>query len=804
MQEAINNLKIFIYDQKSYFKLTIQPIVEFNWDGQGYKDKRLNQKWVAESQYSSGLFSCDNRVSLNFTTISTKARKGVYLPGESKVLPKKINMNQEFIDFSKALLLKINYTQRTSIKTLKESTLGLIKLIYIRMFINGDSNPKVMNISSEIIQQAMDAKELGGKGADTVQSSMCSLINHINRLGVTLTPLFYTPTVKKKHTNEYTKLSQIHNNSNFHDCEFANELDEDEDRKLLTIQTFLNLVAARKLVKTDGEKILLNLTMLLLVTGFRFGEARAIRKDSLKRLEVDDDKVVEILQDKGLRTYYLGIEYIGEKKAGQRVHWIEPLAIPLVETIFNDTLKLTQNLRRIYSDFRRTGVKNLLPLSLKDKENIELGDLIKHVTIGASPYCRQRENIQRNFRSFGLHPFHRGYAKVLYHTPDVNAYLQTVASKSPHINAKDFSFNFNDTSTGEIINIPYEELLFIAPLGSLTTGTKLYYPTIATPISFQAINNFLAGKNTLFRTYGLIEENGEFSRMTTHIPRHNINTFLAIAGINDHLQAAMMGRVDINQNDKYQHLAIEERAKANDIIPYEQRIDIRNEINNKTQNLSPIDKIEATGVIHINPKLKAHNGLNQNFHTFTTHKDTINFFEDMINSDIDDITAGLTKAYRLEPSKSQKKALLHCHTTLHALDFGSCMRKIELWSCPYNHKCQDGRPCPYFTLTGRADEPEKLEAKIQTNMRTIKELQELALQRVITPLELTELTEDLNLVTLNLDRLSKLSASLEFPKQPINLIAFDDHKQPKTLATIFAYEHRKLEKQKSKGENKNV
>ncbi|MDF7611472.1 hypothetical protein NQ066_27025, partial [Escherichia coli] len=40
-----------------------------------------------------------------------------------------------------------------------------------------------------------------------------------------------------------------------------------------------------------------------------------------------------------------------------------------------------------------------------------------------------------------------------------------------------------------------------------------------------------------------------------HVPRHNINTFLAIAGVTDHIQAILMGRVDITQNKHYQHQA---------------------------------------------------------------------------------------------------------------------------------------------------------------------------------------------------------------------------------------------------------
>jgi len=64
-----------------------------------------------------------------------------------------------------------------------------------------------------------------------------------------------------------------------------------------------------------------------------------------------------------------------------------------------------------------------------------------------------------------------------------------------------------------------------------------------------------------------IEDDGRPTQLRTHISRHNINTFLAIAEISDYLQAMLMGRVDITQNKHYQHLALKERRKTASLIP---------------------------------------------------------------------------------------------------------------------------------------------------------------------------------------------------------------------------------------------
>ena len=90
------------------------------------------------------------------------------------------------------------------------------------------------------------------------------------------------------------------------------------------------------------------------------------------------------------------------------------------------------------------------------------------------------------------------------------------------------------------------------------------------PLSNAGVNKFLGnvdGYASVFSKYRLLEDDGRPTQLRTHIPRHNINTFLAIAEISDHLQAMLMGRVDITQNKHYQHLALKERRKAASLIP---------------------------------------------------------------------------------------------------------------------------------------------------------------------------------------------------------------------------------------------
>ncbi|MFQ2411438.1 hypothetical protein ACK31E_00010 [Aeromonas caviae] len=122
------------------------------------------------------------------------------------------------------------------------------------------------------------------------------------------------------------------------------------------------------------------------------------------------------------------------------------------------------------------------------------------------------------------------------------------------------------------------------------------------------------------------------------------------------------------------------------------------------------------------------------------------------------------------------------------------MRKLQAWSCPYSMKCQDGSACPYFTVIGRADDTVKLERKISLLQQQTQELNNLLELGALTQAEHDELIVDFSCRSKNLHRVKEGSRKIESTKVKFNLIGFDVDKKPKTLATIFAVEHKKKEK----------
>ncbi|MBW8185511.1 hypothetical protein [Shewanella nanhaiensis] len=800
MKRAKDNLNDFISKQKAFFELNISPKVKFNWE---------SDSWISNVR-NEGVFSASSISSLCFTT--PMVRKGIYFKGEAP-LPKAIKINQEFQEFMKAyVVFKIHLkNSKISMSALNRDVL-ILKRIYLRMVINGHLSPKIMNIDNEIVNQMMTTFSSSIRkiaNSSDSHTAMRTVARDLSHIGVTLNPLTFDVTIKRASSKNTDSVKKAKTKA-FHQADVIDDLDDDENEKLITIQTFLNIVAVRSMVQTDSEKIMLNMLMLLMITGFRYRELERLRFDSLKKMEIEDKAIEQILKTKGLKAYYLGIVYIGEKSAGTRTHWVEPLAIELVETIYRDTLNLTSPLREHVSSCRSEGFSSLLPQELKLKDEILLDDVVNYIVESLSTTALARgRSMQRHFSKNALARFNitptricklSGRRKAFYYlSTDIERYLKLRASSSANVNDSNFTYNFVDSSNGESIKLNIEELLFIVPDGSTALAKTMVVKPIPCSVSISNMAMFLGRSNglSLFQKYSLMDKSGQYSHLTTHMPRHTINTFLAIAGISDHIQAAMMGRVDISQNENYQHLAIEQRALSSAIVPMNTQFEeLEMYIDNSSIESplsNPLDIIKESANISINPLLDLKNAIAQNTHTFTTKEDKSSFIADVFESSTLDIMAGLGNAYEMEKSSIAKKQLIERHSDLHPLDFGSCMRKLESWACPYALKCQDGTPCPYFTIIGRADERQKLIQKVFNINNHIENVMQCLESGELSQSEAEEIHTELLSKKKHLEHIKICSAQIEMTKHKVNLVALNKHRKAVTLATIFASEHMKIE-----------
>ncbi|WP_335924553.1 hypothetical protein [Shewanella indica] len=810
MKDNYRYFSEFIAEQKSFFEDALLPEVN-----DGITDTKELYSWEKrEWKYgpSSRGFLSKAPSLLVFDEIKAANTKGLFKPGEQE--SKSIAVDKTYADFMKAYCTSLYRNGNPSgISVLAQQL--LLKRVYVRMLMAG-TEPHPVNITSEFLQDATDMVAQSRTGSSAISNSSKDyddanvIARHLNYVGFTLTQIEVQKkqkTVGSNYTQASKKAQKAH---------YGSDLDDDEHEKNLSIQTFLNVVALRGMVQEDGEKIVFNLVLLLMVTGFRHMEAATIRYDSMKVVEIEDKATKALMEKRGLPTYFVGIKYLGEKGAGYRTHWIEPLAVSLVEELWNSTLALTEKLRSHVKYLRSTSFQSYLPETWFKRQQqsnvieldsplVTLDEIVDDVyesvsaTVAVRGRSGARDYAKKKITKSGLDikPYSEiklegARKEISYKQSDIDRFIRN-AIESNAETSNDLIFRKTDSKTGAVNETPYEELLFIIQQGSgatTYTGTLKVVPQVITATVLKPFLGYGAKGRaiSIFAKYNLTDENGEFTRMYSHTPRHGINTFYAIAGVSEHLQAMFMGRKDFSQNESYQHLAIEEKAISSALVTVGNTEPVLNEA-------TALARIKEQGIMSLNPKLSPTNALAQTLHTHTTPKDKASFVVDVVNHSDSDVFSEFDELFELmEDAEKQEVALPHAD--LSAMDIGSCMRKLATFQCPYNMKCQDGSPCPYFTLTGRQDELAKIEHLAACIESKIAVINQMELTGHIDVEEADEILESLSIRRQNIKYHLGQSQTFENEKIQIDLLELNGLKKPKMLSSLFALEQREIEKAK--------
>lgn len=775
----LENYNKFIQEQKEYFEKHLYKEGDQLWDC---------DHWIKTGVGSSWLLSRIKSTSLNFSIIT-----------KTKGIPNS-EIDKGYQDFCKAMLV---YSFRlanskASVQKLSTELLMLKRWYHSLKTINNSTNP--MDLSTEILNDAYDKlKEVTDpSNIPNHVGSFKRMQKVVNDFGFTKQKLEFDTKVtylsKENRTKQAVKNKEILNSLNIDE----NDL---ETEKLISIQTFINIATLKNLCKSDGERILVNFLFLSIVTGFRSTETIMLKKDCLIERPVLDQVSKEQIVVDGKPQTILGIKYFGAKGSGIRIHWVEPSSANLVRSIIQNVLDITAPYRERLQYLKSKNLKDFLPKEIDDikADKIEIDDFLEHLL------SFKDENLSRSakrrciydaFKNAEIQPVHElkyGSGKLKYYNKeDINNFIKSLADydKNDLLIQK---FNYE----GKILDIPYEDLLFIHEYRSGNLVFNIINKTNIVPVRYDVINNFLGARQTMsvFQKYDLKEDDENYSKLTSHIPRHNINTFLAIADVADHLQAILMGRVDIQQNEYYQHLTLKQKAQKTSLISNSEKYEIAK--TNVAEQLKPndvIDPIDAAlnfGLMLFNSKNDLETNLKNNFHTFDDKSEVSDFIEHTLNDGyFDDIAKAFNELSTT--NSAQAKQLIDTHSYLHPLPFGSCMRDISAHGCPKRLACQSGESCVNFTLTGRLGELENL---INAKKRLIEQTSQIDLTSVFGQ-KLTQQIENLA------KHEQKLIKSLE-KKIPISIIHTDDTElaQAKSLAQLFAYEHEKLESKNKEEQN---
>lgn len=585
MKNHFEHFQAFIEEQKKWFEQHLSADFAQTWN---------DHIWVSGNQ-GSGWLRGNGRNTLRFDEMNRFKGIVEHLP-----------IDKEYSQFMKAMLVVV-YRQgnRSMSPAVAKATLMILKRWYHAMlYETGQTHPSYL--STVVIQRAMDLLSSVSSPSDpntaNYKGRCVSLQKLVNHFTFTLVKLQYNSDVK--YTNKTNLTRKARETMALKQQAKLSDTTTDGEDALITIRGFLNIVALIQRVESDAEKIALNCLLLLVITGFRSIEAFNLRQDALFKRQIDDPAICKRFQDKGLPDYFLGIRYVGVKGAGERTHWVEPLAVPLVESIFSTVKMLTAPIRSHLTYLRAKSFADYLPQAISNMpgERVELDDVVKYITQTTSSFrgrAGQRDKTSKALSKRGVLPVQeipgpKNSKSIYYSKTALNHYIKTEFGLA----------NANEPCThawmenGKRYQVNYEDLLFLHEKGSLALKRTL--ALLATPIPFTntLMNKFLGNvepDGSVFSKYQLLEEDGTSTRMRTHIPRHNINTFLAIADISDHLQAMLMGRVDITQNQHYQHLALAERRKAASLVPL-QPISTALTVSPSSSSIAtPLDIVKRTG-----------------------------------------------------------------------------------------------------------------------------------------------------------------------------------------------------------------
>lgn len=269
----------------------------------------------------------------------------------------------------------------------------------------------------------------------------------------------------------------------------------------------------------------------------------------------------------------------------------------------------------------------------------------------------------------------------------------------------DHVFNYE----GKTEKIAYEDLLFIHEFRSATLQRAFVNKTNIIPLNGMLINSFFGNSSSksVFEKYKLLENETEHSKLTSHIPRHNINTFLALSGLAEHLQAMLMGRVDIKQNQYYQHLALKQRKVTASLLEKHELALYEND-KQELKSDYPIDSIKNDGLMYFSDLLDLENNLKMNLQTFDSKNEVASYVkESFFDEYFQDIAESFNEL--VGGDQSLANSLVQRHSCLHPLPFGGCMREVAIHDCPKRLACQSGDQCGNFALTGRKGELEALQ-----------------------------------------------------------------------------------------------
>lgn len=710
---------------------------------ESYSMLNTAQEWDADVWASKGdLAGNDEKFSLHFTKIfkTSHINAGVIT-------------NRSYINLCKALA--VNNVHRKVFSSLQNDLKEMKYLHRALLQVKGAAEPWLLDdavleqLESSLV--ASDFSDIAKTLSNCLKVTVKLKVKGVIEVGIT-----FRNTYKPKLHNEQKALNRRRKKA-----QSIDDNERDGEDKLLSMRALHSLVWLTINATNEWEQVAIRYYHILMVTGFRIGELLRVRHDALicvpelnettgKPIFIEklDDDCNLILDENGtpeLEPQLIwGIHYYPEKGHIAAYKWLDPTSAPLViaafEYINKQTVACRAQLKWLEQNPRN-------PIKW-ESETITVREFNKHfITSIQEPTAKRIINFTYRLKKVGV-------LAVGSIVDQARVTKKSRPQNSPRLNLfrvdelnrhfyqdHNISIRFEMGDVGKqkkAITIKKSELLCIAPSGALAshntnTSVSHIYPNVFNRASigtaFGSTSKLTSPYASIFNRYDLKEEDGSDIHIMSHMPRHQLNTFLALADVVEHQQALILGRRDIEHNPSYQHLSLKDKTKYQETSTdsLRQRFERAQSTTEVVTTPEPEDSLLAELRVAPMGPTPTKLAVQQSAHAFNKPAEHVEFMKEALEQD--NLLGELQdtfKQIRKNEGLQKAKDFIELHgRNFHIVVNGGCTRNLALHGCDKQLRCLDNGGCFHLTITGRSGELESIQATHQNLSLNVEKMSRL-------------------------------------------------------------------------------
>ncbi len=274
----------------------------------------------------------------------------------------------------------------------------------------------------------------------------------------------------------------------------------------------------------------------------------------------------------GIEQY--GLRWFPAKGAAPMIKWIIPSMVGVAKEAIKKIKNVTEQARGVAQWYNSNPNKLYLSKELEYLRNKHLGTTeVSYILFGKNitdMHLKQRKQLAISWmKNHSIPSRKEGHNLTIHFTDLEKSLLLLLPKKFPYLN-KEIGLKFSDALLLQMTN-EYHSV----------KGTLI--PTV-NAVSMGLVSDALKSRgnmSSLFDRFGYTEKNGSKIKMTSHQFRHYLNTLAQRGGVSQLDIAKWSGRIDIHQNQAYDHMSTNEMLEM-----------VRNAVGDETMMKGPLSNIE--------------------------------------------------------------------------------------------------------------------------------------------------------------------------------------------------------------------